>query len=515
MSAAARTPRQTPAQPDVQISEGVGPAGPGPRGPALEDPNAVHGRPSQLAVQRRQMGLDRSEEAAAGDDAAIDGASSEVTDNSQPAKTSPGAMVGKSGMVFTDGGRLHLRAGPGTDEKSLDLLPDGSPLEFTGARGDWLKTIAWPNKKETEGWVHGGYVKEQPGLDKSDKPGDTDHGAEGVRYQKVEGAAFNGDPTVDDVKQRQLGDCYLMAALGAMASTADGKKALKDMVTPDGEAASYTVTFKKKRLFKTISESRTVDNWFPMGPRHQYAETGGPGPTESPLWPAIIEKAFASWKGSYDDIERGHAEKAIKEMTGLSSKETPLSDFSSDESLLEAMQGALERGEAVTAASIHTEARSYTGKLDGTGLGPFVSEPDAASAVEGSVKITDDGKEGLAPKVTDDGKGTLSSRAVGDKKERATGTVDYKKVSVAVTYPQDHAPAAAADLRLKYKAYRQISESPDVRARHAYVVRGVSGGKIDLHNPWGFAHPGKVDVATFRRFFRKFTNSVMPDGTVA
>ncbi len=42
----------------------------------------------------------------------------------------------------------------------------------------------------------------------------------------------------------------------------------------------------------------------------------------------------------------------------------------------------------------------------------------------------------------------------------------------------------------------------------------MKGDKLDLHNPWNSTHPGAVDIATFRKLFRKFTNSVMPDGTV-
>ena len=469
-----------------------------------QDPNAVQGKGSRMDAQRQSFGMERQADEA-----------EDSKGGGPPAKNEPTGFVGKSGMVHTSGGTLNLRGGASDTAKVLAALPQGSPLEFSVAKGEWLKVQAWPGGKVTEGWVHSGYVKEQPGLDKPDKAGDSDD-RERYIYKEIEGQAFKGDPSLGDVKQGSLGDCYLITALGAVAASAKGKAHLKKMVTPHGKSKTYTVKFKKKKDGKVQTVSKTVDTWFPTKDgKLKYALKETPSfnkPIKDlALWPAIIEKAYAAWQGSYDDIEKGHAEEAIADMTGLSSKQTPLSDFPKDADLLAALKGAVERGEAVTVSSLYSAPRDFSSEFKGSSPGPYTADPDASTVNEKSVKITDEASEPKAPKVKDDGKGALTSKPAG-----ASGTVDYKKGKFSVKYPKESAPAKAADLRLEFKAHGQISKSPLVYGRHAYVLRGIKGDKIDLFNPWNNAahDPGAMDIATFRSLFRKFTNSVMPDGTV-
>jgi len=429
-------------------------------------------------------------------------------------------LAGKSGMVSSSAG-TELLSAPDAESSSLASLTQGSPLAFGRARGDYLQVTAWPGREPTEGWVHFLDAKVQPGLDRADKgkDGDTDHAELGVKYSKVRGKAFIGEPSIDDIKQGSLGDCYLITALGALATTPGGRKTLREMVSPGGEANSYKVTFTEfVRGLPGPKKSVVVDTWIPTsGGEFMYALKRKPiseaSLKDTPLWPAIIEKAYASWKGElipgkqgYDAIEGGHASQAISEMTGLPSETVRVSHFKTDEELLKAVRGAVEAGDAVTASSLHKTPREFSTSFKGSG-GRYRSTPDEAKVVKGTVGISDEASEPVAPQVWDDRKGKLTSRPAGVDRNKVTGTVDYKDAEFNVEYPEGAEPASADDLLLKYKAYGKISKSPLVYGRHAYIVRGVEGDRIHLFNPWGKHHPGLVDVPTFRKLFRQLGTS--------
>jgi hypothetical protein len=429
-------------------------------------------------------------------------------------------LAGKSGMVLSAAG-TELLSSPDPESSSLASLPQGSPLEFGRSKGDYLTATAWPGREATKGWVHFLDVKVQPGLDRADKnkDGDTDHAELGVGYSKVRGKAFIGEPSLDDIKQGSLGDCYLITALGALATTPGGRKSLRDMVSPGGEANSYKVTFTEfVRDLPGTKKSVVVDTWIPSrGGMFHYALKGKPINEASlkttPLWPVIIEKAYASWQGDlvpgkqgYDGIEGGYAHKAISEMTGLPSKTVRISQLPTDDELLSAIKGSIDRGDALTASSLHKAPRELSSSFTGSGR-RYSSDPESAKVVKGSVGISDEASEPVAPRIWDDSKGKLTSRAAGTASDKATGRVDYKDAKFDVEYPKGAAPATADDLLLEYKAYGKISTNPLVYGRHAYIIRGVKDGRIDLFNPWGKHHPGLVDAPTFRKLFRQLSTS--------
>jgi len=436
------------------------------------------------------------------------------------AHSSAKELAGKSGMVSSDSGTQLLSA-PDMESNSLASLAQGSPLAFGRAKGDYLEVTAWPGREPTKGWVHFLDAKVQPGLDRADKDkdGDTDHAELGVGYSKIRGKAFIGEPSIDDIKQGSLGDCYLITALGALTTSPGGRKTLREMVSPGGEANTYKVTFTEfVRGMPGPKRAVVVDTWIPSSSgMFHYALKGKAISEESlkttPLWPVIIEKAYASWKGElvpgkqgYDAIEGGHASQAASEMTGLPSDTVRVTRFRDDADLLAAIKGAVDSGDAVTASSLHKAPREFASSFTGSG-NRYRSDPEGAKVVKGSVRIADEASEPIAPKVWDDNKGKLTSRPAGPERNEATGTVDYKDAEFVVEYPKGAAPASADDLALEYKAYGKISASPLVYGRHAYIVRGVEGDRIDVFNPWGKLHPGLVDVATFRKLFRQLSTS--------
>ena len=146
-------------------------------------------------------------------------------------------------------------------------------------------------------------------------------------YKKFDRSPYNnGQPSPSDVIQGQLGDCMLMATLRSLAQYKNGQ-IIKDIL-PDKAGAPFKVTLldftyvndQKIEHFST----ETVDAYFVVDrndpDRRLYAtfkHTNGENDDdkrerydrETPLWPAIIEKALAqSLGGNFKELNWGHAE---------------------------------------------------------------------------------------------------------------------------------------------------------------------------------------------------------------
>src|SRR5262245_59518550 len=136
----------------------------------------------------------------------------------------------------------------------------------------------------------------------------------GATYGKVEGKPFiegAGDGNSvhwNDIDQNSLGDCYLMAAMGEVAKA--NPDAIKNAIKDNGDG-SYTVTFQEKKgdgpfgLFGHHYEPKEirVTPDFPMQDGSPvFAGVGDRDGAQAELWPALIEKAYAQWQGSYHDI---------------------------------------------------------------------------------------------------------------------------------------------------------------------------------------------------------------------
>ncbi|MBM4321403.1 MAG: hypothetical protein FJ125_16050 [Deltaproteobacteria bacterium] len=144
-------------------------------------------------------------------------------------------------------------------------------------------------------------------------------------YKKNErGATLFGPNGVkaSDVRQGSIADCYFAAAVCAVANANPGviEKAIKD--NADG---TYTVTFYEVDYWNDTAKphKETVDADLPWK-----ADTDQPAYIKSTemvegkawmeLWPSILEKAYAQWKGSYDEI--GHGGNSGEVMTALTGK---------------------------------------------------------------------------------------------------------------------------------------------------------------------------------------------------
>jgi len=406
---------------------------------------------------------------------------------------------------------LNLRKGAGIDNESIKLLPKGTVVTRHAKKGKWYQVKAWSGFKGLEGWVHGRHILPQPDLTPNEdtkEAGDPDP----YVYSEVVGQPFHGNPTATDATQGSIGDCYLIAAMGALAAQPAGQKELMRMIKPNGPASSYTVVFKQERYggeYKDIPIK--VDMWMPANDgKLKFALNGkGLGDLEkAPLWPVILEKAYAQWKGGYDALDKGGSPGgAMSEIAGADVKNQYVSYFRTDEDLLKAVGSAIDDGQAITAASKSKKTRQFA-TLEGSDPGPYKVKM-RNKGDPGSFSVTDE--KGKAPWVFDQSDGKLASDPVGEDKAKAEGTVDYGQktynVDVSLNYPKGHGPADAGDLTLEYDAQYWLSDTPKICGNHAYIVAGKTDKGIILKNPWGSYHPEEVPAKLFREAFYSFAGA--------
>ncbi len=120
----------------------------------------------------------------------------------------------------------------------------------------------------------------------------------GMRYQRFDGRPLfsSAGPKMDDIQQGYLGDCYLLAGLGAVAL--DNPTLLKSYVV-DFDDGTYGV--------------RLGDNFYRVDSDLPVKSSGGLAyaglGVENSLWVAVVEKAFAQYRtgaNSYASIESGN-----------------------------------------------------------------------------------------------------------------------------------------------------------------------------------------------------------------
>src|SRR5262249_6721017 len=104
-----------------------------------------------------------------------------------------------------------------------------------------------------------------------------------------------------------LGDCWFLAGLGAIALS--DPDFIKRQVRDNGDG-TYTVTFYERTGDgQFVPRQVTVDGDFPVD------SSGNPvydHPAGDETWAMIYERAFAQWKGGYDDIEGGGGDQSME-----------------------------------------------------------------------------------------------------------------------------------------------------------------------------------------------------------
>jgi hypothetical protein len=205
----------------------------------------------------------------------------------------------------------------------------------------------------------GSYAKK----DKREKP----EGGGKYAYTRFSGAAFvkgKDDAGVEDtnaidpndVKQGQLGDCYLLASMAAIARA--NPEAIRRLVSGPNTDGTYDVTiysdtggaFSTKWTPKVVKVTPTFPSFATGGPA--FAERGDIDPAQGgpELWVMLIEKAYATVEGGYGDIEGGYGRKAMTRLTGVESKSFDPDDYT-DTQIISTVKYYLSAKWAVTASA--------------------------------------------------------------------------------------------------------------------------------------------------------------------
>jgi hypothetical protein len=155
--------------------------------------------------------------------------------------------------------------------------------------------------------------------------GDAHHIREALEYRTIAGQSFlpggsgaadaRVDIHPDDVMQGQLGDCYWMAAMAAVALR--DPEAIRSSIREQG--GEYSVTLWERRSGSLRPRRFDVAPSFPVSPRTGalvFAQTSDERGRQRELWPMILEKALAQSKGSYQGIENGSPAVALETLTG-------------------------------------------------------------------------------------------------------------------------------------------------------------------------------------------------------
>jgi hypothetical protein len=215
---------------------------------------------------------------------------------------------------------------------------------------------------------------ENPGTEGTDAAGKAVEEQTGDAFIKGAGDADEISP--NDVQQGQLGDCWLMAGLMAVAKS--NPDAIRNMIKPAGPG-KWTVTFYFPDYVLFIrngfrQESVTVDAKVPVvapGGSPLFAKVGDTDGARKELWVLLVEKAYAKTQGKYSAITGSNAPSSHQSMEMITGKSDSTLDPSSEseDDLLTKLSAALTAKRGVQCWSIKKDhdkaplADSHTPKI--------------------------------------------------------------------------------------------------------------------------------------------------------
>ncbi len=100
-------------------------------------------------------------------------------------------------------------------------------------------------------------------------------------------------PSLVDVKQGSVGDCFLFAAMAAIVNTDPSR--ISGLIDDNGDG-TYTVRFEGLGLLFASKQTVTAD--FQVGKRGRVG-------ARKATWPLVIEKAYAAQIGGMDKLDKG------------------------------------------------------------------------------------------------------------------------------------------------------------------------------------------------------------------
>lgn len=159
-------------------------------------------------------------------------------------------------------------------------------------------------------------------------------------FTREEGEAFRRDsrgrriaPRALDVDQGGLGDCWLLAAMAAVAHR-------------DPEHIENRIQARTDGNFDVRVGNETI-RVQPTFPDAGYADPT-PNRQSDTLWVALLEKAFAHREGGYDDLEGGNPGEAMQLLTGRRSTRTSIRSSTDPDDLFDILERGKDRDHPMT-----------------------------------------------------------------------------------------------------------------------------------------------------------------------
>lgn len=180
------------------------------------------------------------------------------------------------------------------------------------------------------------------------------HADGAARVSTYTGPLFRDDPSPGDVQQGQLGDCYVAAGLASIAQV--NPQAIRELIKP-GPDGSAIVTFHERDLvtgeFHPVIihvDAELYESWY-GGPLYGHA-SGNRASME--LWFPLVEKAYATWRGGYEEVGKGGTQNQLFEaVLGRSAGWLAINEFS-DSSAVWATIVATEHAGLPIGAATHS-----------------------------------------------------------------------------------------------------------------------------------------------------------------
>lgn len=144
-----------------------------------------------------------------------------------------------------------------------------------------------------------GFGERGPGVDGGPFPLEPGNGVE-IRRRWTDHDLYPHDPTAADIRQDSIGDCYFDATLGAISQA--NPQWIRDRIHYDDQTQTFDVTLWNGREWQHITV--TQDD-IQTDIDHHGASWLDNGQPNAPLWPSVMESAYAKLHSPGDNL--GHA----------------------------------------------------------------------------------------------------------------------------------------------------------------------------------------------------------------
>lgn len=390
-------------------------------------------------------------------------------------------------------------------------VPGGTPADLLKSSGSKVQVRVRTGDKSQDGWVDASMFSDQPGVGKDEENSKL---RDDYVFSKFEGDLSPQNPTGKDARQGYLGNCFLIGTMAAVANASPS--VIKEMVKYNKEKGTYTVRFYEEQgKGKFVPVYIEVDSYLPTSKENHGDPVYG-GDQGGPLWSAIIEKAYAKWKGGYDVIgEGGVGSETMQEFTGGASSSKDPSSMKEEE-VIPYFEAAKKAGKAIYAGTKDGKKSEVQTPFKGSGDGNYTADVQQTHKWNeinpGTFRVQDlKGKAGSAYDVGQHGdmEGALKGSNV------KSGNVEYKKNKAQIQFKPGFAPANAADLQVVFQYEGVIDLNKFVIANHAYAFEGIQNGLLQFYNPWGSYQPKPLTAREFLDLYDSLSVNQPPEQKTA